>query len=127
LFFGRKHKQQLADVTGNRIRKADKLARKYLSEAKKQMGNKETFYVALEKALHNFLKAKLQIETSDMSKERITTILTERLVSTNTTNTLIDVLSSCEFARYAPTSDSVMQEDYKKASRVLNEINNEIR
>jgi len=37
VFIGRKRKKALADVTGNKIRKADKLAKKYLSEAKKQI------------------------------------------------------------------------------------------
>ena len=56
---------------GNRIRKADRLAKKYLSDAKKALGKKEAFYIALEKALHNYLKAKLHIETSDLSKEKL--------------------------------------------------------
>ncbi len=63
------------DLVGVKQRKADRLAKKYLSEAKKQLGNKEAFYIALEKALHNYLKAKLQIETSDISKDKITNLL----------------------------------------------------
>ena len=39
--------------------------------SKKSLGKKEAFYIALEKALHNYLKAKLHIETSDLSKENI--------------------------------------------------------
>jgi len=75
----RKKKQvRDADVFGNKIRKADKLSRRYLGEAKKALGNKDAFYVALEKALHNYLKAKLHIETSEMSKDRIETLLIER-------------------------------------------------
>ena len=56
-------------------RKAERLAKKYLSEAQKQLGKKEAFYEALERALHNYLKAKLGIETADISKEKITQIL----------------------------------------------------
>jgi hypothetical protein len=39
------------DVAGNKMRLSNKLAKKYLSEAKQQLQNKEMFYVALEKAL----------------------------------------------------------------------------
>ena len=39
-----------------------------LPQLKKQLGNKEAFYEALEKALHNYLKATLQVETSEISK-----------------------------------------------------------
>jgi hypothetical protein len=55
------------DVVGNRIRRNNRLAKKYLSQAK-QINNKELFYIALEKAMHNFLKAKLNIETTEMSR-----------------------------------------------------------
>ncbi len=74
----KKKDERDADVTGNRIRKADSLAKKYLSSAKKNLGQKEAFYVALEKALHNYLKAKLNIETSDFNKEKIETLLKQK-------------------------------------------------
>jgi len=63
IFVRKKKATRDADVYGNKIRKANKLARKYLGNAKKSLGKKEAFYIALEKALHNYLKAKLQIET----------------------------------------------------------------
>ena len=43
---GRKYKERANDVLGNKRRKADRLARKHLSTAKKQMGDKELFYIA---------------------------------------------------------------------------------
>ncbi|MBC7494091.1 MAG: protein BatD, partial [Flavobacterium sp.] len=67
VLFRRKKEARNADFIGNRIKKSNALAKKYLSEAKKQINNKEPFYIALEKAMHNFLKAKLSIETFDMS------------------------------------------------------------
>ena len=41
-------------------KKANFLAKKYFSEAKKLIGQKEEFYSSLEKALHNFMKSKLK-------------------------------------------------------------------
>src|SRR5690606_36624671 len=64
----RKKADREGDVYGNRTRMADRLAKKYLSSAKKALGEKETFYIAMEKALHNYLKAKLHIETIELSK-----------------------------------------------------------
>ena len=86
------------DVLGNKLRKADRLAKKYLSEAKKQLGTKEAFYVALEKALHNYLKAKLRIETSDISKEKITELLNRKSVNESTIHSFIEVFNSCDMA-----------------------------
>jgi len=127
MIIGRKRKKIRADITGNRIRKADKLAKKYLSEAKKQIKNKEAFYIALEKALHNFLKAKLHIETADSSQDKIAELLENHKVNEITTTEFIDVLNDCNFGRYAPSTKVEMQQVYKKASTVLNKINSELK
>ncbi|EZH72405.1 hypothetical protein ATO12_23420 [Aquimarina atlantica] len=126
LFFGKKRKERLSDISGNRVRKADKLARKYLSEAKKNLGNQKEFYIAMERALHNYLKAKLHIQTSDMSKERIQRLLKERDVEDAISIEFIALLESCEFARYTPSSTSAMQQDYDKASRVIASIDKQL-
>ncbi|WP_024769721.1 BatD family protein [Aquimarina macrocephali] len=126
LFFGKKRQERLSDVSGNRVRKADKLARKYLSEAKKNLGNQKEFYIAMERALHNYLKAKLHIQTSDMSKERIQRLLKERDVEDAISIEFIALLESCEFARYTPSSTSAMQQDYDKASRVIASIDKQL-
>ncbi|WP_109851041.1 BatD family protein [Aquimarina sp. AU58] len=126
LFFGKKRQERLSDISGNRVRKADKLARKYLSEAKKNLGNQKEFYIAMERALHNYLKAKLHIQTSDMSKERIQRLLKERDVEDAISIEFIALLESCEFARYTPSSTSAMQQDYDKASRVIASIDKQL-
>ena len=116
-----------ADVKGNRIRKADKLARKYLGTAKKQLGNKETFYVALEKALHNYLKAKLYIETGELSKERIAELLAKRHVESDQINSLNELLENCELARYTPSTEVAMRADYEKSARTISLIDKQMR
>ncbi|WP_159799214.1 BatD family protein [Flavobacterium sp. MK4S-17] len=115
-----------SDVTGNRIRQNNRLAKKYLSEAKKHLGNKEPFYVALEKALHNFLKAKLSIETSEMSKPNISELLLTRNAKPETVKDLIKIMDSCEFARYAPSSGAAMQQDYQNAVTVITALEKQI-
>lgn len=119
IFLKRRQELKAGDIVGSRIRKADKLARKYLSEAKKQLGKKEAFYIALEKALHNFLKAKLQVETTDISKEKITELLQNKKVDNTTINDFIEVLKDCEFARYTPSSDVEMKQEYEKAKNII--------
>ncbi len=126
LFFGKKRQERLNDVSGNRVRKADKLARKYLSEAKKNLGNQKEFYIAMERALHNYLKAKLHIQTSDMSKEHIRGLLKERGADELVAAEFISLLESCEFARYTPSSTSAMQQDYDKASKVIAKIDKQV-
>ena len=102
------------------------MARKYLSDAKKTLGNKEAFYIALEKALHNYLKAKLKIETSEFSKDKIASLLTERKVDDNTQESFIALLENCELARYSPFSEVQMQQDYSKASEVISYLDKQL-
>ncbi len=126
IVFRREKALRDADFEGIRIRKADKLARKYLSESKKSLGNKESFYVALEKALHNYLKAKLRIESSDLSKEKITTLLGEKKVTESTISEFLILLKSCELARYTPSSKVEMRKDYNKASKTISMLDKQI-
>ena len=126
IFFGKRREAIAGDVRGNRIRKANKLARKYLSEAKQNLGDQTKFYESLERALHNYLKAKLHIQTSEMSKERIKELLEERGVSEPTVAEFLELLKSCEFARYAPASNVAMRQDYEKAVRVISEIDKQV-
>ncbi|WP_233901227.1 BatD family protein [Tenacibaculum piscium] len=119
IFISKKKEKQLQDFSGNKQRKADRLAKKYLSEAKKELGNKETFYEALENALHNFLKAKLKIETSDINNDKITTLLQEKKVDTATIQRFTTVLTDCDFARYTPITNLQMTEEYEKAIEII--------
>ena len=126
ILFRRKQEARLLDVEGTRMRKANRLARKYLSTAKKALGNKEAFYVALEKALHNYLKAKLKIETSEFSKDKIRTLLTDKNVDEATLHHFIRLLENCEMARYSPFSQVQMEQDYQSASEVITALDKEL-
>ena len=114
------------DVYGNRIKMNNKLAKKYLSEAKNQINNKEPFYIALEKAMHNFLKAKLHIETSEMSKDKIQELLISKKATSETVQSFIDLTQNCELARYAPSSSVAIQQDYEKAVVLLSDLEKQI-
>lgn len=126
ILFKKKKEAIDGDVIGNRLKMNNKLAKKYLSEAKKQIGNKEPFYVALEKSLHNFLKAKLKIETSEMSKESIKVFLAEKNAQPETIIHFIQLKENCEMARYAPSSVVAMQQDFDKAAEVISELEKQI-
>ena len=104
----------------------NKLAKKYLSEAKKQIKNKELFYVALEKAMHNFLKAKLRIETSEMSKENIQELLLSKNANPAVVTDFITLTENCEIARYAPSSSVTIQQDFDKAVAIISDLEKQI-
>ena len=114
------------DFEGNKIRKNRKLAKKYLSEAKKNIGNKESFYEALERALHSYLKAKLKIKTVDLNKDRIKSLLDNNSISSSNVAVFVKLLESCDFARYTPLGKSDMIKDYENASEIISQIDKQL-
>lgn len=123
---GKKRKARLNDVEGNKLRRVNKLAKKYLSEAKRNVSNPIVFYESLERALHNYLKARLNIETSEMDKSLISKMLQEKNVESTVVENYIGLLKSCEFARYASSSKASIQQDYAKAVEVISNIDKQI-
>ncbi len=123
---GKKRREMTNDVQGIKIKKANRLAKKYLSEAKKNLGDQKSFYIALERALHNYLKAKLHIQTNEMSKDKIISLLQERNIDPETSNEFIALVKSCEFARYAPSSSVNMDQDYEKAAATISSLDKQL-
>ncbi|WKK65835.1 BatD family protein [Lutimonas zeaxanthinifaciens] len=126
IFIGKKKQERDSDIIGNKRRKADRLARRYLSQAKKELGRKEAFYIALEKALHNYLKAKLHVETSEISREKIAEILKKKEVDQDTISEFSKVLENCDYARYTPSTDVMMKKEYENAKTVISKIDKQL-
>ena len=126
VLFKKKKEAINSDVFGNRIKMNNRLAKKYLSEAKKQINNKEPFYVALEKAMHNFLKAKLHIETSDMTKSNIQELLLSKNAGAQTVIDFITLTENCELARFAQSSSAAIQQDFDKAVAIISDLEKQI-
>jgi hypothetical protein len=122
LIFFKSKKITNSKLIESRSRRANKLAKKYLSEARKNLENKDVFYVALEKALHNFLKSKLSIETFDYSKEKISKLLFTKNIDKESIEFFIKLIENCEFARFTPASNVAINNDYENAVKVITEI-----
>lgn len=86
------------------------------------MNNKALFYEALERCLHNFLKAKLKIETSEMSNDNITEILEEKTITTEAIQSFMSLKNACEWARYTPTEQVNIVKDYETAIDVIDQL-----
>ena len=118
--------KQTTDSASNKQKESQRLANKYLSSAKKAFHDQVIFYEALERALHNYLKAKLKIETTEMSKEKIEHLLLDEKVDGQSAKDFIVVIENCELARYAPVSSVSIKGDYKKAISVIASIDRQL-
>ena len=117
IYFNLRNKKVSENIL--KSRDADLLARQYLNDAKIDMNNKDSFYASLENALFNFIKSKYLIEREDFSKDRLKSILEKNKISDNIIEDLIDIINSCELARYTPTTPEGMDQDYEKAVKVI--------
>ena len=126
LFLKRRAENHTVDPISQKQRRAARLSKKYLSSAKKVLGDKENFYNALERALHNYLKAKLSIETVDFSKDSISKLLEQKNSQPATIADFISILEKCEAARYSPTTAVRMQEDFDFTVQTITLLDREI-
>ena len=124
-----KHKASLSDQAGLRRRKADRVARKRLSEAEKamQQGRSEEFHTQLSKALHGYLADKFGLGVAEITVNN----LRERMSSINDGDRLAQeysgLIAECDMARFAPIGDGPRRELYDKAVQLIGNIEREHR
>ena len=111
-------------------RKANKVSKKRLRLVAKYMkqGNETLFYEEILKAIWGYLSDKLSIPIANLSKDNVSGILAEHSIDNQLIDELIDVLNSCEFARYAPSAISGgMEEIYGKVENVISKLDQKIK
>lgn len=118
------------DVAGTRNRRAVKMARARLSQAREYLRQelRGAYYEELHKALLGYLSDKLTIPSAELSKERIAEALSSRGVSAEASEAALRILDTCEFARYAPDAEvSEMEKLYEDAVSAISDIDAQIR
>ncbi len=124
----RKRMAMLADTVGLRKRGAGKLARKRLRAAGDclRRADASKFYEEMLKAMWGYLADKLSMPTSELSRDNVSERLTSVGVTAETVGSVIDLLDTCEFAKYGSTSGVDMKETYEAGCRIIDEIEQEI-
>ena len=127
LIIFRKRIKENADITRVRYKRANKVAQKRLKAAKKLLAenNKTAFYEEIERAALSYLSDRLSIPTADLSKDTIADILRSKGVSDELIANVNNLLSTAEFARYAPSADSQMQTLYDQTTEIINNLENQ--
>ena len=110
------------DLGALKRKASSRMAKKYLAQAQKALKTPDSFYLALEKSFQHFLKARLSIETADMTHDTIEELLMAQGVSKEVSGRLIELLNRCAMARYSPQQISDMLEDYNRALEVLTDL-----
>jgi len=106
----RRHRDRLeGDVAYARRRRAGRVARRRLSQARSLMSvdTRREFYAEVARALQGFLGDKLNFAEAGLIKEDIRARLLERGVPAGAVDEYLECLDQCDRQRFAPTETSV--------------------
>lgn len=119
-----------ADMAAFKSGRADKIARKRLRKAAAAMkkNDKEVFYHELLLALWGYISDKLKMPTSELMRDNIRQVLSQKNVSVQAIDRFIQVIDEAEFAKYSSASGSEsLPQAYDQASRIINEMEKEFK
>ena len=120
----RKQIKENADISRVKYKRANKVAQKRLKAAAAALkaNNKDAFYAAIEQAAWTYLSDRLSIPTAELNKDNIAQLLSSKGVSENLIKEVKNVLSTAEFARYAPSTDHAMDDLYRATTQLINNL-----
>lgn len=125
-----KKARQNANVSRMRGKKAGRAASKRLKNAASLLKQKQSapFYDEVMRALLGYAGDKLQLPTSDLTKENVADALAQRNVDPDLVHNYLSVLSECEFARFAPGDpNATMDKIYSDATEIITKLDNVIK
>lgn len=127
LFLYRRRMKMIADEAGMRWRKANKVAVKRLRRAAeyKQSERGDLFYEEVLRAVWGYLGDKLGIAVSELNKDNIAERLAQAgHVPETLIEELMQLIETCEFARYAPESNehAAMDSVYERVCSIIEQI-----
>lgn len=126
----RKQVKENSDLALVRTKKANKMAVRRLKNAGNLLkeNKKEEFYEEVLRALWGYLSDKLNISKADLTKDNVENELTKYGVSEVLIKEFLDILNTCEFARYSPvqTSDA-MDKLYEQTVNAISKMEGTIK
>lgn len=126
----RKQVKENANIALVRTKKANKMAIKRLRNAGRFLKEKkkEDFYEEVLRALWGYLSDKLNMPVSTLTKDNVDAELSKYGVEKPLIDNFMDILNTCEFARYAPTEGSdAMDKLYESTVDAIGQMENTIK
>jgi hypothetical protein len=126
----RKQVKENANIALVRTRKANRTAVRRLKKAEKLLkeNKKEEFYDEVLRALWGYLSDKLNISQAQLTKDNVETELSKYGVGEGLANDFMEILHTCEFARYAPAQGSdAMDSLFEQTVNAIGKMENTIK
>ncbi len=127
LFLRREHIRRNSDISMVKNRKAARVAIKRLQSASVCLKNEEIdqFYDEILKSIWGYLSDKLNIPVSDLTRNNAIAALEEQGIEEDKIKSLSEILDTCEFARFAPSSSGTEAASiYEGASQFIKSVEN---
>lgn len=126
IFIARKWAKRHTDTAERRRSGAAKQVAARLAEAEKLINalDQTAFYSAISKALIGYLTDTFGIGQADLNNENIKQLLNQKGHDETTINQLLNLMQTCEFAQYAPSSNTERSEVYQQALDLLSKLRN---
>lgn len=118
------------DHVGVKMKKATKIATSRLKIANQHMqkDDYDNFYREVLNTLYGYLSDKFALPITQLTKDNINKLLSEKGIELGIIAKLNEVLTNCEFAQYAPLKNkSAMQYDYDNSTTVITSIEEKIK
>jgi hypothetical protein len=129
-FLNQKRIKENADIRKVKNKRANKVARKRLnkSAALLKKGDQEGFYDELSRALWGYVSDKLSIPPANLTKDNVRTILLDRGAKESVSDQFLEILDTCEYARYSPKNEhSERSQLYQTTLKTISELENTIK
>lgn len=126
----RKQMKENADLAFVRTKRANKVALRRLKTAEKLMkaGSREAFYDEISRTLWGYLSDKLNIPQADLTRENVGNELASFGADETLAKDLMQILDTCEFARYAPSQASdALDTLYRQTADAIGRMENIIK
>ncbi len=121
-----RHRRRLEQDRGYARRtRSSRLVKKGLAEATRLLaqGNEREFHAALNRAVVSYVGDRFNLETSGMTGDQIQAELSSRNVDADTVASLLDLIASCDAARFSSgMTRCTPQETLEKARTVLEKL-----
>ena len=122
----KRNESALVNESFNKQKKAGKMARKHLAQARKlcDTGASKEYFLSVHAAILGYLADKFSLPQSDLNTEKIQSLLSQSAGS-NSANETLQILELCERARYAPVNDVSESELLQKTEDLIEKIEKE--
>ena len=130
LVIRRNHIKKYSNIALLKNKRANQYASKRLKLARSYMikEEKEAFFEEVSKAMWGYLSDKLNINVADLSRDSAKNALEEEGVEPELVQSFLDLMDTCEYARYAPSSSGItLSAVYENAISLIGKVQNALK